>query len=65
MSFFTLRDVDADMSMRLTAFSTVLDRLATPLTAGSHVVVHAKPTFYAKRGDLSLQARAIRPVGAV
>lgn len=63
MSFFTLRDVEADMSLRLTAYSETLDRLATPLAPGSHVVVHAKPTFYAKRGDLSLHARAIRPIG--
>lgn len=63
MSFFTLRDIDADMSVSLTAYSSVLERLATPLSAGSHVVVHAKPTFYTKRGTLTLQARAIRPVG--
>ncbi|WP_245967873.1 exodeoxyribonuclease VII large subunit [Salana multivorans] len=63
MSFFTLRDTEADMSLSLTAFSSVLDRLPGPLAPGSHVVVHAKPTFYSKRGTLSLQARAIRPVG--
>lgn len=63
MSFFTLRDTDADMSLRMTAYSQVLDRLSAPLTTGSHVVVHARPTFYAKRGDLTLQANAIRPVG--
>ncbi|PWD52021.1 exodeoxyribonuclease VII large subunit [Serinibacter arcticus] len=63
MSFFTLRDTAADMSLRLTAFSEVLDRVTAPLTPGTHVVVHAKPAFYAKRGDLSLQARDIRPVG--
>lgn len=63
MSFFTLRDTAADMSLRLTAFSEVLDRVTAPLTPGTHVVVQAKPAFYAKRGDLSLQARDIRPVG--
>ncbi len=63
MSFFTLRDTDADMSLSMTAFSQVLDRVTTPLTPGTHVVVHAKPAFYAKRGDLSLQAKEIRPVG--
>lgn len=63
MSFFTLRDTDADVSVRLTAYSQVLDRLATPLKPGSQVVVQAKPTFYAKRGDLSLHASAIRAVG--
>lgn len=63
MSFFTLRDVEADVSVRLTAFRDVLSRVTAPLEAGSHVVVHAKPTFYARRGDLSLQARSIRPVG--
>lgn len=63
MSFFTLRDTAADMSLRMTAYSQVLDRVTAPLTPGTHVVVQAKPAFYAKRGDLSLQARDIRPVG--
>lgn len=63
MSFFTLRDTEADVSLRMTAFSQVLDRVTAPLDPGAHVVVHAKPTFYAKRGDLSLQARTIRAVG--
>ena len=63
MSFFTLRDTATDMSLRLTAYSQVLDRVTAPLTPGTQVVVHAKPAFYAKRGDLSLQARDIRPVG--
>ncbi len=63
MSFFTLRDTEADMSLSLTALASVVDRLPGPLVPGSHVVVHARPTFYAKRGTLSLQARVIRPVG--
>src|SRR5665647_2093322 len=34
-----------------------------PVTEGSHVVVHATPTYWTKRGTLQLQADEIRAVG--
>jgi len=34
-----------------------------PLVEGASVVVHAKPSYYANRGTLSLQVREIRMVG--
>ena len=37
--------------------------LNPPLVEGASVVVHAKPSFYANRGSLSLAAREIRMVG--
>lgn len=59
--FVTLRDADVDMSMTATVPAVVLDRM--PITEGSRVVVHAKPTFWPKRGTLQLEARDMRPVG--
>lgn len=59
--FVTLRDADVDMSMTVTVPLVVLDRM--PIGEGSRVVVHAKPTFWAKRGTLQLEARDMRPVG--
>ncbi|ACQ79361.1 exodeoxyribonuclease VII, large subunit [Beutenbergia cavernae DSM 12333] len=63
MSFFTLRDTDADMSLSVTAMPRLMAAIATPLETGAHVVVHAKPSFWPKRGTLTMQARDIRAVG--
>src|SRR6185436_8881695 len=42
---------------------TLFDGLNPPMVEGASVVVHAKPSFYANRGTLSLYAREIRMVG--
>lgn len=63
VAFLTLRDADVDFSLPVTAHRRVLDALPTPLTDGARVVIHAKPTFYARRGTLQLAAEAIKPVG--
>ncbi|MEE6295798.1 exodeoxyribonuclease VII large subunit [Georgenia wangjunii] len=63
MAFLTLRDTEADMSLPVSIYSRLLADVAAPLTEGSHVVVHAKPTYWAKRGTLQLQADALRAVG--
>ena len=60
-AFLTLRDTDQDMSLPVSAAARVLD--GTPVEEGAHVVVHAKPVFWTRRGTLQLQAREIRPVG--
>ncbi|MCW2759069.1 MAG: Exodeoxyribonuclease large subunit, partial [Nocardioidaceae bacterium] len=41
----------------------VFDSLNPPLVEGASVVIHARPTYYAPRGTLSLAAREIRMVG--
>ena len=61
--FLTLRDPVADISVPVTCPRTVIDGLASPLTEGSSVVVHGKPSYYANRGSLSLAVREIRMVG--
>lgn len=63
IAFLTLRDTDTDASLPVTVFPRLLDAAATPLENGAHVVVHAKPTFWTKRGTLQLQADAVRAVG--
>src|SRR5690606_25087758 len=55
--FMTLRDTIADLSLSVTCPRHVFDSLNPPLVEGASVVVHAKPSFYAVRGTLSLQAR--------
>jgi exodeoxyribonuclease VII large subunit len=61
--FMTLRDPVADISVTVTCARTLFDGLNPPLVEGASVVVHAKPSFYANRGTLSLAAREIRMVG--
>src|SRR3954465_15979112 len=58
--FLTLRDPVADISVPVTCPRTVIDGLATPLTEGSSVVVHGRPSYYANRGSMSLAVREIR-----
>ena len=61
--FMTLRDAVADISVPVTCSRTLFDGLNPPLVEGASVVVHAKPSYYANRGTLSLYAREIRMVG--
>jgi exodeoxyribonuclease VII large subunit len=63
MCFLTVRDLLATVSISVTCNSAVLDASPAPVTEGSRVVLHAKPTFYLPTGRLSLEAREIRPVG--
>ena len=63
MQFLTLRDADRDVSLPVTIFTGAMSRLAKVPAAGDHVVVHAKPTFWTKRGTLQMQANEIRAVG--
>src|SRR3954452_14175551 len=63
VAFLTLRDADVDFSLPVTTNVRVLDLLESGLVDGARVVVHAKPTFWPKRGTLQLNAAAIRPVG--
>ncbi|AGP55291.1 exodeoxyribonuclease VII large subunit [Streptomyces rapamycinicus NRRL 5491] len=61
--FLTLRDPSYDISLTVTCFRAVFDKIADTVTEGARVVVHAKPEWYAPRGQLSLRAAEIRPVG--
>ncbi|MBB5830715.1 exodeoxyribonuclease VII large subunit [Brachybacterium aquaticum] len=63
LSFMTLRDIDVDMSFSVPIREHVLRALPVEPVPGARVVVHAKPTFWTKRGTLQLEADDIRPVG--
>jgi exodeoxyribonuclease VII large subunit len=60
--FLTLRDKLADISVPVTCSRAVIDSLPTPLVEGAQIVCHAKPSFYANRGTLTLAVREIRLV---
>lgn len=61
--FLTLRDSVADISVPVTCSRVMIDSMNPPLVEGASVLVHAKPSYYANRGTLSLAAREIRMVG--
>jgi len=61
--FLTLRDPVADVSVSVTCSRQLFDSLNPPVVEGASVVVHAKPTYWANRGTLSLRADDIRTVG--
>ncbi|WMS26981.1 exodeoxyribonuclease VII large subunit [Schaalia odontolytica] len=61
MHFLTLRDLDTDTSMTVTAWAGVMD--STPLTEGARVVTRVKPVFWERSGRLNLQAAEIHLQG--
>ncbi|MFI0922760.1 exodeoxyribonuclease VII large subunit [Streptomyces sp. NPDC021012] len=61
--FLTLRDPSYDVSISVTCYRQVFDAVADVVSEGARVVVHAKPEWYAPRGQLSLRAVEIKPVG--
>jgi exodeoxyribonuclease VII large subunit len=61
--FLTLRDPSHDISVAVTCYRQVFDNIADVVSEGARVVVLAKPEWYAPRGQLSLRATEIRPVG--
>lgn len=63
LSYLTLRDVNQEMSVSLTASTALLQNLPTPIKDGDRIVVYGKPAFYAGRGSFSLWVTEIRHVG--
>ncbi|NWF28293.1 exodeoxyribonuclease VII large subunit [Streptomyces sp. PKU-EA00015] len=61
--FLTLRDPSYDISVSVTCFRQVFDAVADVVSEGARVVVLAKPEWYAPRGQLSLRASEMKPVG--
>lgn len=61
--FLTLRDAAADISLNVMVNSEMLNSLEPPLADGATVVMQAKPQWYAARGQLTMVAHDIRPVG--
>ncbi|RYI23295.1 exodeoxyribonuclease VII large subunit [Dermacoccus sp. 147Ba] len=62
-AYLTLRDADVDMSLSLTVPTNTLNAMGPLVREGARVVVHAKQTFWTKRGQLMLEGRVMRPVG--
>lgn len=61
--FLTLRDPSHDVSVSVTVYRNVFDKVLPAPAEGARIVVFAKPAFYRPRGQFSLQALELRPVG--
>lgn len=61
--FLTLRDPAQDVSLTVTCYRAVFDRVVEVIHEGARVVALGKPEWYAPRGQLSLRVTDIRPVG--
>lgn len=61
--FFVLRDTAADMSLQVSCPRQLVDDLQPPLADGARVVVWLKPDFWTGRGQLTMTAYDVRPVG--
>ncbi len=61
--FVTLRDTDENMSLKATLPAAQLDALGLDLTDGARVVVHAKPQWWMRSGDLQMVGDEVRAVG--
>jgi exodeoxyribonuclease VII large subunit len=62
-AFLVLRDPAAQVSLQVTCSADVLTATDPPVTEGSRVVVHGKPSWWFERGSLSLAVDEVRPVG--
>jgi exodeoxyribonuclease VII large subunit len=62
-AFLVLRDPAADVSLTLTCPIALVRSAEVPITEGSRVIVHGKPTFFLSRGTFSLRVDEIRSVG--
>lgn len=62
-AYFTLRDTDVDMSLSVSISVGALAAMPAPPQEGARVVVHLKPSFWTKRGTLTMDARQMRHVG--
>ncbi|MGO0577781.1 exodeoxyribonuclease VII large subunit [Ornithinimicrobium panacihumi] len=62
-AYLTLRDTDVDMSLSVSIPVGALDAMPSPPREGARVVVHAKASFWTKRGTLQMDARQMRHVG--
>ncbi len=63
LSFLTLRDSTAEVSLQIAAPRAVIEAAGAPLTDGTQVVVNAGIEWWERRGEIRLKAFHIRPVG--
>ncbi|MBC7298735.1 MAG: exodeoxyribonuclease VII large subunit, partial [Demequina sp.] len=61
--FLTLRDTDEQMSLKATLPAAEVDAMGAALEDGARVVIHAKPQWWMRGGDLQMVGDEVRSVG--
>lgn len=61
--FLTLRDTDEQMSLKATLPASEVEALGVALEDGARVVIHAKPQWWPRGGDLQMVGSEVRSVG--
>ena len=63
IQFLTLRDTDAEFSLKIMVNSALIGAMDPPLAEGQRVIIFGRCDFWAKQGSLQVVAREIRAVG--
>ena len=63
VQFLTLRDTDAEFSLKIMVNSALIGAMDPPLAEGQRVIIFGRCDFWAKQGSLQVVAREIRAVG--
>ena len=63
VQFITLRDTDAEFSLKVMINSSLVGAMNPPLTEGQRIVIFGRFDFWAKQGSLQIVAKEIRAVG--
>lgn len=63
VQFLTLRDTDAEFSLKIMVNSALIGAMDPPLVEGQRIIIYGRCDFWAKQGSLQIVAREIRAVG--
>ena len=63
VQFLTLRDTDAEFSLKIMVNSALVGAMDPPLAEGQRIIIFGRCDFWAKQGSLQVVAREIRAVG--
>ncbi len=63
VQFLTLRDTDAEFSLKVMVNSALIGAMDPPLVEGQRIIIYGRCDFWAKQGSLQVVTREIRAVG--
>lgn len=63
VQFLTLRDTDAEFSLKVMVNSALIGAMDPALVEGQRIIIYGRCDFWAKQGSLQVVAREIRAVG--
>lgn len=63
VQFITLRDIDAEFSVKVMINSALVGAMSPPLAEGQRIIIFGRFDYWAKQGSLQIVAKEIRAVG--